>query len=176
MKNTERDDAIKKLIASKVRQLLRDGETLVSISRRMGVDHTTIMRARDAAHCGLPLMRKFADAYWGGSFDAMVAEATGEPLPPTCPACLERLSTELNAQLVKPIAYPERDKAVKSARELGSVSDAAIDRVLLYTYPDSDAALRIPADEWLDKMRRAERDIRRTMLGRFDTRDGDNYW
>ena len=57
--------------------------------------------------------------------------------------------------------FPQRVRAVDAARRLGSVSEAAIEQVLSIRYHRDELAREITADEWLDKMRAAQKDIDR---------------
>ena len=136
----------------KITSLLRDGGSLSSIARWVGVTQPAISYARDGVSCGAELQLRFADAYWGGSFDAMADEALDG-----ISRCVEPSTVVANGES----SYPARDRAAVAARALGTISEDAIARVRAFTYTNTANALRITADEWLGKMREAERDIRR---------------
>ena len=169
---SERSVALRALIARKIASLQASGETLKSIARRVGSTSAAICYARDGTSCGVELQLRFADAFWGGSFDAMVADAVGRPTASSPHQesssdhdadvdSFERYVSGLVAGRNDP--YQERALAAKGARVMRSVSDAAIRRVLTYTYPSDAAAQKVSADEWYSKMKDADLDIQSVM-------------
>ena len=59
--------------------------------------------------------------------------------------------------------YPLREDAARAARALKTISERAIEHVQSIRYKH-EAASQITADEWLDKMRQAQKDIDRGLL------------
>ena len=166
MKFEKRDAAVKKLIARKVVTLLQSGETLKSIAARVGVTHPSIIHARDGKS-GLEMQIRFADAYWGGSFDALVADAVAVQYQKASSVLAVDvvhsepvLNPATNAYVAASDGYVERERAAQAARVLGSVSEDAIARVQTFVYPSNTAGMKVTADEWLAKMQAAEQDIR----------------
>jgi len=102
---------------------------------------------------------KFADAYWGGSFDAMVREALGQSDGSEPPSPVQAMQ-----QLAAQPTYPERDKAAVAAAAAG-VMEQAIQRVLAYTYPDGVDASKLSVRDWMERMWAAEDEIRSVPRG-----------
>jgi len=148
----EPSGAIRTLISKKIVGLLGDGESLAGIARKLDVTYPAISHARDGRSCGLDLMLRFADVYWGGSFDAMMREALGGGATTLHPSVSDAQIEYL------PPCYPERDKAVAGARVMG-YCEQAIAWVLGYTYPDGVDASCITRDEWFDMIRDADKNI-----------------
>ena len=78
------------------------------------------------------------------------------------PRDIENTTTETEASRCSWRFYQAREDGAKAARLLG-VSEAAIERVLTYTYPSDAAAQKISSDEWHLKMKDAELDIQSVM-------------
>ncbi|GEM_PF-6681556 len=76
----------------------------------------------------------------------------------------EEGDVEASRTIVYDDQYPLRDDAARAARALKTISEEAIEQVRSIRYHSAEGAREITADEWLDKMREAERDIRRGLL------------
>ena len=78
------------------------------------------------------------------------------------PRDIESPTTETEASRCSWRFYQAREDGAKAARLLG-VSEAAIVRVLTYTYPSEAAAQKISSAEWHLKMKDADLDIQSVM-------------
>lgn len=136
-----RDKAVRAFIQRRVRELTAPGgQTLEVLGEKLGLSHVTVSNIRQGLKCGPRAQRAFANAYFGGSMDALVAAATGRGTM----APLDQ--------------YPDADIAAEVARREG-IPEEAIRQALQET--DRSGASDWTLQDWVEEIRAKARRLRR---------------